>query len=91
MIKIEDIVPGKSYACKYKVETMLDEFGRPYNMSDAPLKGTGVWEGVGILEQRDLEKRLVRLRDRDYKINQFVVSFDDIWDIDEIEWIEDES
>ena len=24
MIKIEDIEPGNSYACKFKVETMLD-------------------------------------------------------------------
>ena len=34
MIKAEDIKPGKSYACKFKVETMLDQFGRPPNLSD---------------------------------------------------------
>ena len=44
MIKAEDIKPGKSYACKFKVETMLDKFGRPPNLSDVPLKGPGMYE-----------------------------------------------
>jgi len=89
MIDIMDVVPGKSYACKYRVETMLDNFGRPYNLSDVPMKGPGIWEGVGILEQRDTEKRLVKLVDKDFRMNKFVVSFDDIWDIDEVEWTDD--
>ena len=29
MIKAEDIKPGKSYACKFKVETMLDQLSMP--------------------------------------------------------------
>lgn len=88
MIDIMDIVPGNSYACKFKVETMLDTLGRPApNLSDTPLKGPGVYEGFGVLMQRDKDQRLVRLKD-DSSGKEFVCSFDDIWDIDEVEWID---
>ena len=48
MLKPEDIQPGKSYACKFKVEMMLDTFGRPPGLSDTPLAGPGgtVQEGA---------------------------------------------
>ena len=85
MIKIEDITPGKSYACKFKTETMLDTFGRIPGLSDTPLKGVGTYEGLGILIQRDSDQRLVKLQDEKSK-KEFVVSFDDIWDVDEVEW-----
>ena len=88
MIKIEDITPGESYACRFRVETMLDTLGRPApNLSDVPLKGPGIYEGIGILMQRDTEQRLVKLQD-EKSSKEFVVSFDDIWDIDSIEWTE---
>ena len=88
MIKIEDITPGNSYACKFRVETMLDTFGRPApNLSDVPVKGPGLYEGIGILTQRDIDQRLVKLKD-DKSSKEFVVSFDNIWDIDEVEWID---
>ncbi len=85
MIKIEDITPGKSYACKFKTETMLDIYGRIPGLSDTPLKGVGTYEGLGILMQRDSDQRLVKLQDEKSK-KEFVVSFDDIWDVDEVEW-----
>lgn len=86
MIDIMDITPGESYACKFRVETMLDTMGRPApNLSDVPLKGPGMYEGIGILMQRDVDQRLVRLQDEKSK-KEFVVSFDDIWDVDDIEW-----
>ena len=87
-MKIEDITPGKSYACKFKVETMLDTYGRVPGLSDTPLKGVGTYEGLGVLIQRDTEKRLVKLKD-EKSSKEFVVSFDDIWDVDEVEWQED--
>lgn len=87
-ILIEDITPGESYACKFRVETMLDNLGRPApNLSDQPLKGPGVYEGVGVLLQRDTEQRLVKLQDEKSR-KEFVVSFDDIWDVDTIEWVD---
>ena len=85
MIDIENIVPGNSYACKFRVETMLDTFGRIPGLSDTPLKGVGIYEGVGILMQRDTEQRLVKLKDQKSS-KEFVVGFDDIWEVDEIEW-----
>lgn len=88
MIKIENITPGNSYACKFKVKTMLDDLGRPApNLSDRPLVGEKMYEGIGILMQRDTEKRLVKLKDEKSK-KEFVVTFDDIWDIDDIDWVD---
>ena len=89
MIAIEDITPGQSYACKFKVRTLLDTLGRPApNLSDQPLAGEGNYEGFGFLMQRDMDQRLVKLKD-DKSNKEFVVSFDDIWDIDTVEF-EDE-
>jgi len=62
--------------------------GRPApNLSDVPLKGPGLYEGFGILMQRDTEKELVKLVD-DKSKREFVVPFEDIWDVDEVEWQE---
>lgn len=88
MIKIEDIVPGKSYAAKFKVQTMCDTFGRPApNLSDTPLAGVQEYQGLGILQARDSEQRVVQLKD-ERSGKEFVVPFDDLWDIDDVEWIE---
>jgi hypothetical protein len=40
---------------------------------------------LGILLQRDSEKRLVKVKDTESK-KEFVVSFDDIWEVDEAEF-----
>ena len=87
MIEIENITPGLSYACKFRVETMLDTFGRPPGLSDTPLAGVQLYESLGILVQRDLDKRLVLVQDEQSK-KEFVVSFDDIWDIDTVDWVD---
>ena len=85
-ISIEDITPGKSYACKFKVQTMVDMNGRPHpNLTDVPLKGMTNYIGLGLLLQRDSEKRLVKVKDTESK-KEFVVSFDDIWEVDEAEF-----
>jgi len=87
MIKIEDVKPGQSYACKFRVETMLDTYGRIPGLSDTPLKGVGTYEGLGVLMSRDMKSRLVELEDEKSK-KKFVVPFDDIWDIDTVEWVD---
>ena len=85
-IPIEDITPGKSYACKFKVETMVDMNCKPHpNLTDVPLKGVSNYISLGILLQRDSEKRLVKVKDTESK-KEFVVSFDDIWEVDEAEF-----
>jgi len=88
MIDIKDITPGKSYACKFKVKTILDTLGRPHpNLSDTPIQGPGWYESLGILMQRDSEKELVKLKD-EKSSKEFVVPFSDIWDVDEVEWVD---
>lgn len=66
MIDIETLVPGESYACRFRV---------------------GENEGIGLLLTRDLENRLVKLRDVN-SMMELTVSFDNIWDIDYVNWIE---
>ena len=51
MIDIRDVTPGKAYACKFKIEHILDEYGRIPGLSDTPLKGLGWYEGFGELIQ----------------------------------------
>lgn len=90
MIKIEDVIPGKSYGCKFKVTTMLDDLGRPApNLSDVPLKGPGEYEGFGVIQIKDTDSRLVELYDTGCR-KSFRVSFDDIWDVDEVEYVDGE-
>ena len=88
MIDIRDIEPGKSYACKFRTQTMLDTLGRPApNLSDQPLAGVKTYEGLGILKARDLDSELVELIDeKSGKV--FVCPFSDIWDVDDVEWVE---
>ena len=89
MIDILDIEVGKPYACKFKVEVMLDMNDKPHpNLSDTPLKGPGVYEGLGIINVRDTKSQLVELQDEKSK-KTFVVPFSDIWDIDTVDWVDD--
>ena len=84
MIKIEDITPGQSYACKFKVEHMLDQDG---NLSDGEgsIFELGTYEGLGIIITRDTEQRLVKVKDQ-ASSKEFVVCYDSIWDVDDVEW-----
>ena len=88
MIDIRDVTPGKAYACKFKIEHILDEYGRIPGLSDTPLKGLGWYEGFGELIQRDSEKELVKILDQKSK-KEFVVPFSQIWDVDEVEYVEE--
>lgn len=85
-MNIQDVKPGKSYACKFRVKTMLDTFGRPPGLSDTPLKGVGMYEGIGVIEIRDSEKEMVQVVD-EKSSKKFVVPFADIWDVDEAEFV----
>tara|TARA_B100000767_G_C19232778_1_gene315922 strand:+ start:129 stop:395 length:267 start_codon:yes stop_codon:yes gene_type:complete len=82
---IRNITPGQSYACKFKVEHILDEFGRIPGLSDVPLKGLGIYESWGAITTRDNEKELVEVIDEKSK-KKFVVPFSDIWDVDDVIW-----
>ena len=92
MIDIMDITPGNAYGCKFRARNIpLDEFGRPgglLSMADLPIKQYNDYEGFGFLKQRDVEQRLVVVVDETSN-QEFVCSFDDIWDIDTVELVED--
>jgi len=90
MIDIKDVEIGMSYACKFRVETMLNEDGQPPGIPtfhSSKLKGPGLYESIGIIMQRDMDNKLVRLKDKE-SLKEFVISFDDIWDIDTVEWVD---
>lgn len=88
MLKITELEMGKSYACRFKTQTILDENNLPVTpLSSSTVKGPGLYESLGILSQRDLENNLVKLVDEKTKI-EFIVPIDNIWDIDEVEWVE---
>lgn len=87
MIDIKDITPGESYACKFRVETMLDELGRPPGLSDTPLAGVQMYEGLGVLIARDVTQELVKLKDQKSS-KEFVVPWADIWDVDTVDWVD---
>ena len=88
MINIRDVTPGKPYACKFKVEHILDEYGRIPGLSDTPIKGLGWYEGTGILQVRDSVGKRVQLKD-EKSGKEFVVPFSQIWDIDVAEYVEE--
>ena len=88
MIDIREVEVGKSYACKFKIEHILDEYDRIPGLSDTPIKGLGWYEGFGELMQRDSEKQLVKILDEKSK-KEFVVPFDQIWDVDVVEYVEE--
>ena len=88
MIDILDIEVGKAYACKFKVKTMLDTYGRIPGLSDTPLQGLGIYEGIGVIQVRDTESKRVQLKD-EKSGKEFVVPFADIWDIDTAEFSDD--
>jgi hypothetical protein len=85
MIAIEEITPGKPYACKFRVKEARDEFDRKWpNLSDTPFHHYSWVESFGFLLQRDTEQQLVVVADE--KTDQeFVCGYDDIWDVDDVE------
>lgn len=46
------------------------------------------YEGIGLLLTRDLEQKIVKLRDTQ-SLMEFVVGFDNIWDIDHVKWTDE--
>jgi hypothetical protein len=88
MYEMTEIETGKSYACRFRVTTVLDESGSPASpITGADPNRAGKYEGLGVIKKRDLEQRLVELEDTDSRLS-FIVSWDDCWDIDDVEWQE---
>ena len=93
MIDIKEITVGKSYGCKFRVKNVpLHEFGRLgglLSLADLPIAKYGDYEGFGFLKQRDTEQELVVVVD-EKSDKEFVCEYADIWDVDEVELVEDD-
>ncbi len=89
-MQIEDIPVGESWACRFRTTTFLDEDGVPISanlqLGQAHPGTPGLYEGIGVIQVRDLENQRVQLQDT-ASLQQFTVSVDDCWDVDTIEWI----
>lgn len=94
-MQIQDINPGESWGCRFRTTTFIDnDTGLPIDAQNLQLGQThpgnpGVYEGIGVIQVRDTENQRVQLQCVK-TLRQFTVDFDDCWDIDTIEWVEDE-
>lgn len=90
---IRDIPAGTSWACKFRTTTFLDKTGQPieaYNLAlgQAHPGTPGAYEGIGVIQVRDIENQRVQLQCVN-SLKQFTVDFKDCWDLDTIEWIKE--
>ncbi len=90
---IKDIPAGESWGCRFKTTTFLNDDGLPVDAINLALGQThpgkpGLYEGIGVIQVRDIEQQRVQLQDVE-SLKQFTVPFSDCWDIDTIEWTDD--
>lgn len=91
---METITTGESWACKFKVKTFVTEDGKLFDTRNInigePIKGAapGEYTSVGVIVKRDTSRRLVEVVDTAEENRTWVVSWDDCWDIDTVEWKE---
>lgn len=84
-MKPEDLEPGKSYACKFKIKTYITEQGEPVCITDLAentreLK-TGSWVSWGVIARRDTANRLLEVEDQQTD-RTWILNWDEVWDID---------
>lgn len=92
-MEISDIEIGKSYACKFKVRTFVNKEGelvdtKNLSIGQAVDGEPGWYESFGVISKRDVERRLVEVIEHENNDKEWVVSWDDCWDIDIVEWVE---
>lgn len=92
---IRDVPTGESWGCRFRITTFLDDQGAPVSATNLQMgqahPGTpGEYTGIGVIQVRDTERELVQLQDV-ATLEQHTVSFADIWDLDTIEWVEDQT
>jgi hypothetical protein len=93
---IDTITVGLSWGCRFRTQTFVNPEGHPIDTRNLqvgePVKdGTPGWyEGFGVIQTRDTSRKLVEVYDQTYD-RTWVVSWNDCWDIDEIEWVDKET
>jgi|TARA_B110000285_G_scaffold2797_1_gene2925 hypothetical protein len=91
-MQIEDIPSGESWACRFRTTTFVDAEGEPVSanlqLGQAHPGKPEVYEGIGVIQVRDVANSRVQLQDT-RSLRQFTVAFDDCWDFDTIEWTEE--
>lgn len=88
-----DITAGESWACRFTVQAMVCEDGSLYDSTGVQPGETvaarpGTYSSVGVIVRRDVSAELLELRDTESG-KTFVVGFDDVSDIDRVEWVEE--
>lgn len=89
-MNIEDIEPGKSYACKFVVKTFVNEMGNPVDTSQLSVgeKVPGIpgdYHGFGIVVTRDTANQLLEIWDEQQQ-RTWVVAWANVSDLDTVEW-----
>lgn len=91
-MKIEDIPAGEAWACRFKTTTFIDKDtgiaveDKNVQPGQAHKGIPGDYEGIGLIQVRDIENQIVQLLDTVTNIT-FKCKFSDCWDIDQVEWI----
>lgn len=91
-MQLTDIIPGNTYACRFKTTTFVNKNGTAVNASvniGESHPGTpGEYQGVGIIQLRDTVNKLVKVYDTTCN-QEFVVAFDACWDVDIAEIVDE--
>jgi hypothetical protein len=87
----DDITAGEHWACMYRTTRMLGEDNRPaVNLRiGETARGPATWDSLGVIVVRDSENKRLEVVDV-YDRTRHVVSYDDVWDIDRAEIVDDE-
>lgn len=91
-MEIKDITVGESWGCRFRVRTFVDPEGKPVSTRNIPLGGKvpgepGTYEGWGVISKRDTQRRLVEIEDAEMQNQTWVVSWDDTWAVDRVEYL----
>jgi hypothetical protein len=93
-MQVEDIVAGESWGCRFRVRTFVDKEGKPVNTRNTPLGAKvpgepGVYEAWGVIRKRDAKNRLLEIEDQIITGRVWNVKWDDVWEIDRVEYVGD--
>lgn len=88
-MNLDEITVGESWACKFRTTTFVNDEGKPIEanlqIGESHPGHPDTYEGLGVIEVRDIEKKLVQVYDVDCQ-KRFTVKFEDCWDIDRVDW-----